>query len=202
MIPPQYVKPYVQRGKSDAADAEAICEAASRPKLRKNFVPIKSPEQQGAQMLTRVRVCGASKTSRKSRSGIPNSPRSDLRMRRHRPSRALPIRHPRHSLPVSRPRANGLWHTATRTVIASCASAGSPTRRRRKSSRPCCTRKAARRKACLISCRGSPRWPAARHTRTRVLSLRAGRSACWNAPPNHQNRRAPQPEARLRGCAS
>lgn len=56
MIPPQYVKPYVQRGKSDAADAEAICEAASRPKLRKNFVPIKSPEQQGAQMLTRVRV--------------------------------------------------------------------------------------------------------------------------------------------------
>ena len=55
MIPPQYEKPYVQRGKSDAADAEAICEAASRPKLRKNFVPIKSPEQQGAQ-LTRVRV--------------------------------------------------------------------------------------------------------------------------------------------------
>ena len=56
MIPPQYVKPYVQRGKSDAADAEAICEAASRPKLRKNFVPVKSPEQQGAQMLTRVRA--------------------------------------------------------------------------------------------------------------------------------------------------
>lgn len=55
IIPPQYVKPYVQRGKSDAADAEAICEAASRPKLRKNFVPIKSPEQQGAQMLARVR---------------------------------------------------------------------------------------------------------------------------------------------------
>ena len=55
MIPPQYVKPYVQRGKSDAADAEAICEAASRPKLQKNYVPIKSPEQQGAQMLTRVR---------------------------------------------------------------------------------------------------------------------------------------------------
>lgn len=56
LIPPQYVKPYVQRGKSDAADAEAICEAASRPKLRKNFVPIKSPEQQGAQMLTKLRA--------------------------------------------------------------------------------------------------------------------------------------------------
>lgn len=56
MIPPQYVKSYVQRGKSDAADAEAICEAASRPKLRKNFVPVKSPDQQAAQMLTRVRA--------------------------------------------------------------------------------------------------------------------------------------------------
>lgn len=56
LIPPQYVKPYVQRGKSDAADAEAICEAASRPKLRKNFVPIKSTEQQAAQMLTKLRA--------------------------------------------------------------------------------------------------------------------------------------------------
>ncbi len=56
LIPPQYVKPYVQRGKSDAADAEAICEAASRPKLRKNFVPIKSIDQQAAQMLTKLRA--------------------------------------------------------------------------------------------------------------------------------------------------
>jgi transposase len=56
LIPPQYVKPYVQRGKSDAADAEAICEAASRPKLRKNFVPIKSPEQQAAQMPMKLRA--------------------------------------------------------------------------------------------------------------------------------------------------
>lgn len=56
LIPPQYVKPYVQRGKSDAADAEAICEAASRPKLRKNFVPIKTPEQQSTQMLMKLRA--------------------------------------------------------------------------------------------------------------------------------------------------
>lgn len=56
MIPPQYVKSYVQRGKSDAADAEAICEAASRPKLRKTFVPIKTADQQAAQMLTKVRA--------------------------------------------------------------------------------------------------------------------------------------------------
>ncbi|MGX1317112.1 transposase [Bradyrhizobium sp. USDA 377] len=53
---PRLSSTLLQRGKSDAADAEAICEAASRPKLRKNFVPVKSPEQQGAQMLTRVRA--------------------------------------------------------------------------------------------------------------------------------------------------
>jgi len=56
LIPPQYVKPYVQRGKSDAADAEAICEAMSRPKLHKNFVLVKSAEQQAAQMLTKLRA--------------------------------------------------------------------------------------------------------------------------------------------------
>jgi len=43
-MPPSYVKPYVKRGKSDAADAEAICEAVTRPTMR--FVQIKSAEQQ------------------------------------------------------------------------------------------------------------------------------------------------------------
>ncbi len=38
LIPPQYVKPYVKRGKNDAADAEALCEAVSRPSMR--FVPV------------------------------------------------------------------------------------------------------------------------------------------------------------------
>lgn len=43
LIPPAYVKPYVKRGKkNDAADAEAICEAAGRPGMR--FVPVKSVE--------------------------------------------------------------------------------------------------------------------------------------------------------------
>jgi transposase len=56
LLPPQHVKPYVPRSKSDAADAEAICEAMSRPKLAKTFVPIKSAEQQGAQMLARLRA--------------------------------------------------------------------------------------------------------------------------------------------------
>jgi transposase len=53
LMPPQYVKPYVQRGKNDAADAEAICEAMSRPKMR--FVPVKSVDQQAALMLLSVR---------------------------------------------------------------------------------------------------------------------------------------------------
>ena len=53
LLPPQYVKPYVKRGKNDAADAEAICEAMSRPTMR--FVPIKSAEEQAALMLARVR---------------------------------------------------------------------------------------------------------------------------------------------------
>ena len=53
LIPPAYVKPYVKRHKNDAADAEAICEAVSRPTMR--FVPIKSPEQQSVLMLHRAR---------------------------------------------------------------------------------------------------------------------------------------------------
>ncbi len=53
LLPPQYVKAYVKRGKNDAADAEAICEAMSRPSMR--FVPVKSEEQQAAQMLIGTR---------------------------------------------------------------------------------------------------------------------------------------------------
>lgn len=53
LLPPQYVKPYVKRGKSDAADAEAICEAMSRPTMR--FVAVKTPDEQAHQMLIRLR---------------------------------------------------------------------------------------------------------------------------------------------------
>jgi len=53
MMAPQFVKPYVKRGKNDAADAEAICEAMSRPTMR--FVPVKSEENQAALMLATVR---------------------------------------------------------------------------------------------------------------------------------------------------
>jgi transposase len=53
LMAPQFVKPYVKTNKNDAADAEAICEAVSRPSMR--FVPIKNIEQQSVLALHRVR---------------------------------------------------------------------------------------------------------------------------------------------------
>jgi len=53
LIAPQLVKPYVKRGKNDAADADALCEAMSRPTMR--FVPIKTEEEQAHLMLVGVR---------------------------------------------------------------------------------------------------------------------------------------------------
>jgi transposase len=53
LMPAQYVKAYVRRGKNDAADAAAICEAVTRPSMR--FVPVKGEVQQAALMLHRVR---------------------------------------------------------------------------------------------------------------------------------------------------
>ena len=53
LIAPGYVKPFVKRQKNDAADAEAICEAAQRPTMR--FVAVKSEEQQAAAIVFRVR---------------------------------------------------------------------------------------------------------------------------------------------------
>ena len=53
LVPPTYVKPFVKRHKNDAADAEAVCEASSRPGMR--FVAVKSAEQQADAMLFRTR---------------------------------------------------------------------------------------------------------------------------------------------------
>lgn len=53
LMPPAYVTPYVKRGKNDAADAEAICEAVTRPTMR--FVAVKSREQQAVLSLHRTR---------------------------------------------------------------------------------------------------------------------------------------------------
>jgi transposase len=53
LMPARYVKPYVKRNKNDAADAEAICEAVTRPTMR--FVAVKSAQQQSVLMLHRTR---------------------------------------------------------------------------------------------------------------------------------------------------
>jgi transposase len=53
LLPAQRVKPYVARNKNDTADAEAVCEAMSRPRMR--FVPVKTIEQQAALMLVGIR---------------------------------------------------------------------------------------------------------------------------------------------------
>ena len=54
LMPPAYVKPYLKRQKNDAADAEAICEAVTRPNMR--FVETKTSEQQSCLMLHRTRT--------------------------------------------------------------------------------------------------------------------------------------------------
>lgn len=54
LVPPAYVKPFVKRGKTDAADAEAISEAAVRKSMR--FVPVKSAEQQASAMVLKSRA--------------------------------------------------------------------------------------------------------------------------------------------------
>ena len=53
LIAPQHVKPYVMRNKNDGRDAEAVCEATGRPRMR--FVPVKTAEQQAALMLAGIR---------------------------------------------------------------------------------------------------------------------------------------------------
>jgi transposase len=54
VMPPSYVKPYVKRQKNDTADAEAICEAVTRPTMR--FVETKTTEQQNVLTLHWVRL--------------------------------------------------------------------------------------------------------------------------------------------------
>ena len=78
LLPPQYVKPYVKRGKHDAADAEAICEAMSRPSMR--FVPVKTVEQQAALMLAGTRE----QLVRRQHAADQHDPRLRGRVRAHR----------------------------------------------------------------------------------------------------------------------
>jgi transposase len=55
LLPTQYTKAYVRRNKNDAADADAVCEAMSRPRVVERQVPIKSVDQTTAQMLMGLR---------------------------------------------------------------------------------------------------------------------------------------------------
>ena len=57
LIAPIYVKPFVKRQKNDAADAEAICEAAQRPTMR--FVAVKSEDKQSSAMIFKTRDLSA-----------------------------------------------------------------------------------------------------------------------------------------------
>jgi transposase len=70
LIPPVYVKPYVKRQKNDAADAEAIAEAASRPTMR--FVAVKTEDQQAQAMVFRTRdLFGAAANANDQRASWP-----------------------------------------------------------------------------------------------------------------------------------
>jgi transposase len=71
LMPPSYVKPYVKRQKNDAADAEAICEAVTRPSMR--FVGVKTIEQQSVLVIHRARV-----TLMRHRIGLSNAIRAHM----------------------------------------------------------------------------------------------------------------------------
>src|SRR5216684_2450921 len=85
LIAPQYVKPYVKRGKNDAIDAAAICEAMSRPGMR--FVPIKSAEQQAGLMVLKVSDPKAFRSGRHFAAALGITPREHSTAGRHRPGR-------------------------------------------------------------------------------------------------------------------
>ena len=74
LIPPAYVKPYVKRNKNDGRDAEAICEAVSRPTMR--FVAVKSVEQQAMLSVHTTRALLV-----KQRTMVANALRAQLRVR-------------------------------------------------------------------------------------------------------------------------
>ena len=87
LISPQFVKPYVKTNKNDFNDAEAICEAATRPQMR--FVPLKSIEQQDIQAVHRVRQLLVQQ-----RTALVTQPRGLLREdREYSPASISQVRH-------------------------------------------------------------------------------------------------------------
>jgi len=89
IMPPSYVKPYVKRGKTDAADAEAICEAVTRPTMR--FVPVKSAERQAALLNHKTRSPALSDGSRSRAHPRPPAHAAG----EHDPGASLRVRHRR-----------------------------------------------------------------------------------------------------------
>jgi len=87
LIAPQLVKPYVKRGKNDTADAEALCEAISRPTMR--FVPVKTAEQQAALMMAGLRNRLIRNRTQLSRPAGPPPTESDTEHSREPPPRSL-----------------------------------------------------------------------------------------------------------------
>ena len=69
LVPPIYVKPFVKRSKNDAADAEAITEAAQRPTM--HFVAVKSEAQQAQAMLFHSATCWCASARRHQRASGP-----------------------------------------------------------------------------------------------------------------------------------
>jgi len=86
VIPGQFVKPFVKSNKNDKIDAEAICEAASRPQMR--YVSIRSEEQQDIQNLHRIRERQIKHRTALSNEISPNFSQRDVR----KPSRLLKSR--------------------------------------------------------------------------------------------------------------
>jgi transposase len=90
LMPPGYVKPYVKRNKTDAADAAAIAEAVTRPTMR--FVPVKSAENQAMLMLHRTRELLV-----RQRTMLANAVRAPGRVRDYRASGHSPPREARNA---------------------------------------------------------------------------------------------------------
>ena len=92
LVPPQYVKPYVKRGKNDRNDAAAICEAAGRPGM--SFVPVKSAETQAQAMvmlaLLRRKPRKVAAVAPRLRKGKPGQQDGAGRLGHDEPGRNLP----------------------------------------------------------------------------------------------------------------
>ena len=144
LMAPQFVKPYVKSNKNDLQDAEAICEAMSRPTMR--FVTVKSVEQQDLQAVHRIRWVGRWRTSadRCAPRGLPRRTRRAARRRRRPEATAAgSARAKRHRPRISRgQRRRRVGRPGTCVPAAALrrrrdTATGRPPRRVRRDAMPC-----------------------------------------------------------------